>query len=352
MIPTKRLQRSQSQTIATVYNLFHDLPLEAELVSTLTDQVTKCEVTERGNGEYEISHHPTLGGAHQLHVRVGEKEVRGSPFSVAVKTPVDKLGTVIKTINGLQCSFNGVTVNKSGDVIVPEDSGVVSVYSANGIKSCLSEDTFEDIHGVAVDNEGNVFVACVSGLVKVSPEGAVLSCALCDRHGYACQVCVNSVNGKVYVTGGNEDDCVRIFNSDLTYSSKFGSMGSGVGQFNQPWGVASDSSGSVYVADTGNCRIQVFTPEGHFLRQFRRDGNRLEQMSTINGICVDSDDLVYVGEAMNGRVSVFTTDGKFIKCFGTSGSKPGQFCLPQVSAVGPNGVVYVLDIGNKRVQLF
>ena len=71
-------------------------------------------VTERGKGEYEISYQPTVGGAHQLHVRVGGEEVRGSPFPVTVKTPVDKLGTVIKTIDGVKGPW-GVAVNKSGD---------------------------------------------------------------------------------------------------------------------------------------------------------------------------------------------------------------------------------------------
>ena len=43
---------------------------------------------------------------------------------------------------------------------------------------------------------------------------------------------------------------VQILNADLTFSSSFGSHGSGDGQFNYPWDVAFDSTGNVYVADT------------------------------------------------------------------------------------------------------
>ena len=107
---------------------------EAQLVSRLTDQTTKCVVTERGKGEYEITCQPTVGGAHQLHVRVGGEEVRGSPFPVTVKTTVDKLGTVIKTVDGVKGPW-GVTVNKSGEVIVAErEAGCVSIFSATGDK--------------------------------------------------------------------------------------------------------------------------------------------------------------------------------------------------------------------------
>ncbi len=66
----------------------------------------------------------------------------------------------------------------------------------------------------------------------------------------------------------NGAHCVHIFNSDLTFSSKFGSKGSGNGQFNSPYDVASDRSGCVYVVDCYNHRVQVFTPDGGYLRQF------------------------------------------------------------------------------------
>ncbi len=65
---------------------------------------------------------------------------------------------------------------------------------------------------------------------------------------------------------------VRVLNSDLTFSSLFGKKGSGKGQFHEPYDIACDSTGNVYVcvADNGNHRIQDFTAEGKFLRMFGR----------------------------------------------------------------------------------
>ena len=55
---------------------------------------------------------------------------------------------------------------------------------------------------------------------------------------------------------------VRVLNPDLTYCSTFGNKGHGERQFDTPYGIACDSTGKVYVADTDNHCIQVFTADG------------------------------------------------------------------------------------------
>ena len=347
---------------STAKFFFLTIPLvpEAQLVSRLTDQNSKCVVTERGKGEYEISYQPTVGGAHQLHVRVGGEEVRGSPFPVTVKTPVDKLGTVIKTIDGVKRPW-GVAVNKSGEVIVAEsEARCVSIFSAAGDKlrtldtrgTAVGE--MKDPRGVAVDSEDNILAVDRGSyrLLKFSRGGDLIAAVGSKGDGPGqfegpIGVCVNSVNGKVYVVDFDAH-CIYILNSDLTFSSKFGSKGSGDGQFSHPYDIASDSTGCVYVTDRNNHRVQVFTSDGGYLRQLGKKGSGSGELSEPVSICVDSDDLVYVGESGNYRVSVFTSEGEFLKSFG---SKQGQFDRPFGITVG-GGVVYVSDYGNCRIQLF
>ena len=368
-VPTKRIRKTQPQVLATLQAKIEnqrvqlDLPsIEARLVSRLTEQTTKCVVTERGKGEYEISYQPTVGGAQQLHVRVGGEEVRGSPFPVTVKTPVDKLGTVIKIIDGVKEPF-GVAVNKSGEVIVSESStGCVSIFSATGDK-LRTLDTrgtavggMKNLRGVAVDSEDNILVVDAGNhrLLKFS-RGDLIAAVGSKGDGpgqfkWPVGVCVNGVNGNVYVVDYNAH-CVHILNADLTFSSKFGSRGSGDGQFNNPYDIASDSTGCMYVADFNNHRVQVFISDGGYLRQFGKKGSGSGELSCPVSICVDSDDLVYVGELGDDRVSVFTSEGEFLKSFGSRGSKQGQFRGPYGIAVD-GGAVYVSGRYNNRVQMF
>ncbi|WP_265578468.1 PEP-CTERM sorting domain-containing protein [Microcystis aeruginosa] len=56
------------------------------------------------------------------------------------------------------------------------------------------------------------------------------------------------------------NDRVQVFNSGGVFQSTFGSSGTGNGQFSLPTGIAVGSGGNIYVADTGNDRVQVFSP--------------------------------------------------------------------------------------------
>ena len=159
-------------------------------------------------------------------------------------------------------------------------------------------------------------------------------------------IAVHPQSKKVYVVNMS-DNCIQILNPDMTFSSSFGSKGSGDGQFYAPYDVAIDSIGNVYVVNFFHDRIQVFTAEGQFLRKFGRHGN-----NQLTSICIDSEDMVYVTESFNNRVLVFTCEGKFLTSFGTRGTGPGQFTDPYGIAVDKNGVVYVADNGNNHLQSF
>ncbi len=126
------------------------------------------------------------------------------------------------------------------------------------------------------------------------------------------------------------------------------------GLFNEPWGVAVGPDGLVYVTDTWNHRVQVFTPEGKFLRmwsEFLVDGV-LDSFWGPRGIAVDAQSRVYVTDTGKQRVVVFDALGKYITQFGSRGMVVGQLDEPVGIAVDPDGNVYVADTWNNRVQVF
>ena len=298
-------------------------------------------------------------------LKVEGQHIRGSPSSVAVKSPVEKLGTSILTLGGVD-GPRGVAINKRGEVVVTELGGhcvsVFSPYNGKKLRSFGTEGSgqgkFFWPRGVKVDGEGNILVADSfnNRIQKFTGEGQFLTAVGKEGSGplqFICptDIAFNTINNKVYVVN-NGNHHIQVLNSDLTFSSIFGNLGSGKGQFSCPWGIACDSTGKVYVAETGNHRIQVFTAEGKFIRMFGRRGQDRGELAGPRYVAVDTSGMVYVSERDNDRVSVFTTEGQFVTSFGRKGAGPGEFVRPLGLAVDDNGVVYVCDCHNRRIQAF
>ncbi len=134
--------------------------------------------------------------------------------------------------------------------------------------------------------------------------------------------------------------------------TKWGSMGSADGQFNGPWGVASDKNGNIYVADVLNHRIQKFSSTGIFLAKWGTQGASDGQLFYPWGIAVDATGDVFVADTGNNRIQKFSSNGTFLAKWGTQGAADGQFQDPMNLAVDASGNVYVADSGNDRVQEF
>ena len=340
------------------------MTLQCELVSELTGAVVRGNVRRRGENQYEINYRPTIKGRHQLLIKTKDQHIKGSPFPVTAKMPVEKLGTPIRTIYEVNCPF-GVVINKKGEMVISEfDGHCVTVLSLSG-ETFQSFGThgsgqgqFDHPGGMTVDSKGNLLVADSHNgrIQKFTGDGQFLIAVGSVGEGPLqfvgiVSIAVNPKNNKIYAA----DTCnnrIQVLNSDLTFSSTFGKYGTGKGQFDRPYGVSCDSSGQIFIADYGNHRIQVFTAKGRFVRMFGQHGSCRGKLNKPICIFVDADGVVYVSESENHRISVFTSEGHFVTSFGSKGEGPGQFNGPRGIAVDNSGVVYVCDLGNHRIQLF
>ncbi len=136
------------------------------------------------------------------------------------------------------------------------------------------------------------------------------------------------------------------------YLAQWGNAPPAGGEFNDPYGIAVDSAGNVYVADTSNNRVQKFTLTGTFLAAWGINGSGDGQFYSPEGIAVDSGGNVYVADTRNDRVQKFTSTGTFLTAWGTRGGGDGQFNSPAGIAVDAAGNVYVADTWNDRIQKF
>lgn len=172
-------------------------------------------------------------------------------------------------------------------------------------------------------------------------------------------------DGTMYVADTGNDRIV-VFDSEGRFKFEFGGFGvakpaAGAaktwqpGLMNYPTDVAVGDDGSVYVADFRNDQIQVFDPQGRFLRAFPDAKTRIGKGTSGQGgkgIAVTS--LTVVGDRIyaNDRhqVVTFSTDGEFISQFGRPGTGEGYLDHPNGIAVTDDGTLVVSDSGNNRVM--
>jgi sugar lactone lactonase YvrE len=132
-----------------------------------------------------------------------------------------------------------------------------------------------------------------------------------------------------------------------------GVQGTEPGRFGYPTDVVCDSQGNFYVCEYGeNDRVQVFSPEGRWLRQWGGHGSEPGQFLKPRGMVIDERDRLYVCDSCNHRIQVFDTQGRLLAMWGQRGSAAGEMAYPYDLAMGPDGTLYVAEYANHRVQRF
>lgn len=216
---------------------------------------------------------------------------------------------------------------------------------------------------------------------------------------YPAGVAIDGTTGDIYVADARNNR-IQKFDSDGRFLLAWGTLGwgptAGDGAFNGPVGVALDSSGNVYVTDSGNNRVQKFTNTGTHMATWKPTDynglwipagidldaagnvyvadsnnhrivkfNSLGQMTPFafygdalrlnfpNGVAVDrrTGD-VFVSDTENARVVKYDQFGRFVHAWGSLGSANGQFRNARALTVDAAGDVYVADTMNSRVQKF
>lgn len=177
---------------------------------------------------------------------------------------------------------------------------------------------------------------------------------------------------ELYVCDG-QNHRIQVFDKQGKFLRKWGSEGNGEGQFEVPNfvcfldGKETINPAEVYVSDFNNHRIQVFDKQGRFLRKWGSEGSGDGQFQRPYGMCLrkygqKGDAEVYVCDRDNHRIQVFDKDGNFLRKWGNDDSDelfpdddgeldaPISICISTHS----NGEeeVFVTERNNCRIQVF
>jgi DNA-binding beta-propeller fold protein YncE len=157
--------------------------------------------------------------------------------------------------------------------------------------------------------------------------------------------------GNIFVSEYGLRERVQLFApSNATFLQTIGHDGTANGEFNRPEGLDVDGQGRLFVADSCNHRIQVFSGDGKWLASYGRAGNGKGQLSYPYDVRVDEAGFQFVCEFGNSRIQVFDRENQSVELIGRAGSAPGEFSNPWSIALDSHGNLYVADAQNHRVQ--
>lgn len=268
---------------------------------------------------------------------------------------------------------SGVAVDANGNVYVADTGnhvirkittgGMVTTLAGGGVAG-FADGTgtlarFSGPVSVAADAAGNVYVADRgnSAIRKITPDGVVTTfagirpgepCCLSESYFDATGVAVDGA-GNVYVAprfGGNR--AIRKITPAGVGSNLYAPAGNEAYSFN-PYGIAVDAGGTVYMTDPAAGRVQKITSDGAV-------STVAGWISSPAGIAVDTSGNAFVAEAGNNAIRKVTAAGEVGAFAGRStGATDGtgmaaMFNRPAAVAVAAGGEIFVADTGNQAIR--
>lgn len=234
-----------------------------------------------------------------------------------------------------------------------------SGISASGI--AVSQPTASAAPVVYVADQGNDRVARFTldpGTLK--PRGAPTFSDPSLGLSYPQGLAVNADGSRLYVADDDNHRVVVLDPATLGLIAQVGSLGTGPGQFQNPYDVAVDARNpsQLYVADNLNGQVDVFDAASlAFVTAFGRPAygpgtGNFEIVRAVGAVGDDPLGGVAAADTANNRVQVLDAAGNVVSAWGIAGRGPGYVTRPGGAAFAPDGSVAVADSFDQRVERF
>ena len=204
---------------------------------------------------------------------------------------------------------------------------------------------FQDPRGVAVTDSDEIVVADNAGVQVFDSNGTFLRSFALQYYSYPFGVAITKERTIFLAEYGNHR--VQLFSWEGRHLGSFGSKGNLDSKLMNPQGLSLDSDGNVIVADAGNKLIKIFTPDGRFLMKIGGQGSLSDPIH-----CVQCGEYLIVSDEGEDCIKVFNREGHFQYKFGKKGAGDGEFDGPRFLSVTQSKHLLVCDRYNNRIQVF
>ena len=153
------------------------------------------------------------------------------------------------------------------------------------------------------------------------------------------------LSGDIFVVD-SENPCIRVWSSDGVFKNSFGNIGSGDNDFGYPWGITIHQE-KVYVSDIEKHKVFVYKTNGKYITSFGKEGVSINCLKEPRGLYATEEGDIYVADSENNRVQVFSESLKH-KCF--VGEE--KLVKPRDVFVDSKENAYVLDWGSACIHVY
>jgi len=252
------------------------------------------------------------------------------------------------------------------DTVITTNTILMLDRNTGKILKSWGDNLFIMPHGLTVDHQNNVWVTDVSlqEVFKFDHDGKLLMRIGITREPGSDSLRFNqptdvavAEDGSFYVSDGYKNSRVVKFSAEGKYLFEWGKKGKKPGEFDLPHAIDLDKEGNVYVADRQNDRVQVFDPNGKFLKEYTD-----KKMENLYSVTVDpvsnhvfATDFLVVMKVFNKGSNILEYDqaGKLITRFGRAANNPdAPVTRYHDIAIDNEGSIYVADILGNRIQKF
>jgi uncharacterized protein (TIGR03437 family) len=313
--------------------------------------------------------------------------------SQATKAELSSAGVAIDSSGNLyvadRANFRIRQITSSGNITTVAGNGI---YSDSGDGGAAINAQLNGPKGVAVDAAGNLYIADAgnNSVREVSRSGVITTIAggsaagSAGDGGPAAKAQLNGPRGLALDSSGNlyiadtGNNRVREITTDGNISTVAGNGTAGYsgdggppasGELSQPYGVAVDTGGNLYIADSGNSRVRkvsggiLTTVAGNGATDYSGDGGQATS-AALNGplgIAVDSAHNLYIADTANNRIRFVASNGMISTVAGTGApgysgdngpAMSAELAAPVAVAVDAAGDIYIADSSTRIRKVY